>query len=382
MTRILVVGNGDQDCKQLLDLCHGAQFEVVAGHHTKCSLPWVQQQSPDLVLAQICNIGQHPFDFLTALRKEPSTVSMPYIFFGQGLTEEHRRQGMNRGADDYIVLPCGDRLILETIQARLDRWQTLKQQHEKSLEELRRNLTVALPHELRTPLQGIITSAELLREYWQTLDQEEITEITANIYLSSDRLNHLIQKFLLFFKLNVASHNPTERESLYRGSMGNSKFIMQLLAERAAQRFQRVKDLQFDLCEAAIAISEQWLGVIVDELVDNALKFSEPSLAKQRRGTTVEIRTEVVGEQWFLKIRDYGLGMSAENIARVGAYMQFDRMKYEQQGTGLGLAIVERIVKIYNGTMTIDSTVNEGTLITISLPLQSETEVEDPFIIG
>jgi signal transduction histidine kinase len=118
----------------------------------------------------------------------------------------------------------------------------------------------------------------------------------------------------------------------------------------------------------------------MEELVENAFKFSEDD--DRRDKSEVQIKNTVQNDQWQIRIRDYGRGMTPEQIRDVGTFMQFNRSQYEQQGTGLGLAIAERIVKIYNGTMTINSKLNQGTMVTVLLPLGNDNENDDDSIIG
>jgi signal transduction histidine kinase len=66
---------------------------------------------------------------------------------------------------------------------------------------------------------------------------------------------------------------------------------------------------------------------------------------------------------------DRGRGMSAQQIAWIEAYRQFDRPTYEQQGFGLGLAIAQQLAQIYGGQLIVDSILSQGTNVTISLPL-------------
>ncbi len=382
MTKVLVVDNHPETSGQLCELLLREDFQVSTANSESMAISLLEQESPDLILCNLDALRFNGLDFLCVVREKSTTATTPFIFLSSKFTEAQRREGMNLGADDYIVLPSEPEALLKTVHARLSRHQFFEQQSSQRLEELRRNLTVALPHELRTPLQGIITSSELLSEYWQTLDQDEIVEITQNINLSADRLNRLIQQFLVYFKLDLVAGNAKERQKWHFGSTSTSAILIQSISEKVAQRYGRLEDLQCEVCEAAIAISEKWLMVLVEEVIDNAFKFSQPEMLKDIAGTTVRIMTSTEGDRWIFKIQDQGRGMAEKDIENIGAYMQFNRLQYEQQGTGLGLAIAERIVKIYNGTMTIDSTVNEGTLLTISLPLHDATEVEDNFLIG
>jgi len=69
-----------------------------------------------------------------------------------------------------------------------------------------------------------------------------------------------------------------------------------------------------------------------------------------------------------LSVRDKGRGMTAAQIADVGAHMQFERRIHEQQGSGLGLAIVRRLAELYGGELTIESEPNQFTLVRVTLP--------------
>jgi signal transduction histidine kinase len=69
-----------------------------------------------------------------------------------------------------------------------------------------------------------------------------------------------------------------------------------------------------------------------------------------------------------LSVSDQGSGFSTEQIARIGAYMQFDRRMHEQQGLGLGLTIAKRLVALHGGTLSIESTKEQGATIIAKMP--------------
>ena len=77
-------------------------------------------------------------------------------------------------------------------------------------------------------------------------------------------------------------------------------------------------------------------------------------------------------EDVILTVADRGRGLSAEHIARIGAYMQFDRKMHEQQGLGLGLTICKRLTELHGGTLTIESEQGAGTVVTVKLPKVAE----------
>lgn len=138
--------------------------------------------------------------------------------------------------------------------------------------------------------------------------------------------------------------------------------MIQTICERIANTYGRPNDLHLYVQSAVVPIPAQDLTKIVYELVDNAFKFSKPQ-------APVQINAAVEGGQYVLVVSDQGRGMAPEQIARIDAYVQFERAKYEQQGSGLGLAIVRRLVELVNGTFGIESVVEHGMTARVALLL-------------
>jgi signal transduction histidine kinase len=85
----------------------------------------------------------------------------------------------------------------------------------------------------------------------------------------------------------------------------------------------------------------------------------------------VKVTTSEVPNQLVLTVNDRGRGFSADQMSRIGAYMQFDRKMQEQQGQGLGLSIAKRLTELHGGTLTIQSENGAGTSVIVKLPKSS-----------
>jgi two-component system sensor histidine kinase/response regulator len=133
-------------------------------------------------------------------------------------------------------------------------------------------------------------------------------------------------------------------------------------AQTAAETTGRTADVTFSVANASLAMADDHVRKLIHELVDNACKFSAA-------GTPIEISGEPAGDHYRLAITDRGRGLKPEQIAAVGAYMQFDRRLHEQQGSGLGLAIAQRLARLYDGDLLINSEYGSGTTVTVTLPL-------------
>ncbi|RMG75750.1 MAG: ATP-binding protein, partial [Chloroflexi bacterium] len=128
------------------------------------------------------------------------------------------------------------------------------------------------------------------------------------------------------------------------------------------QLHQREADIEFNLCEeVAIRITDYDFSKIVEEIIDNAIKFSKP-------GTAIKVTSFYDQDYFTFTVTDHGCGMSQKQINAIGAYMQFERWLYEQQGSGLGLAIVKRFVELYDGSIIITSVPQKETSVTIRIP--------------
>jgi two-component system sensor histidine kinase/response regulator len=100
-------------------------------------------------------------------------------------------------------------------------------------------------------------------------------------------------------------------------------------------------------CEpASLALPDGLLGPVIRQLVDNALKFSNP-------GILIRIVGAVTDESGYdLTVTDGGRGFPLEQVSRIAAFVQFDRERHEQQGLGLGLAIVRGFADLVGGSLT------------------------------
>ena len=106
---------------------------------------------------------------------------------------------------------------------------------------------------------------------------------------------------------------------------------------------------------------------LVEEVVENAFKFS-------RAGSPVQIFGGEDQYGYRLSVNNSGRALTAEQIARIGGFMQFDRQRYEQQGTGLGLIIAKRLAQLCGGQLEISSS---GHLTNVAIWLPSDQRMAE-----
>jgi two-component system, sensor histidine kinase and response regulator len=268
------------------------------------------------------------------------------------------RRGMDLGADDYLTKPFTHEELMAAVNARLEKQAEVERRSEKKLDELRGNITLALPHELRTPLNGIIGLASIIIEDYATVPREEILESAHYIHESALRLHRLIENFLVYSQIALMA-SESKRIELSNGMPPASvENCLPELIRSVATRFKRDGDLQLLLEPAHLFVPEENLKKIVEELVDNAFKFSTP-------GQVVEVHGEIRDNAYHLAIKDLGRGMTTEQISKIAPHIQFDRKTYEQQGAGLGLIIAKRLTELLGGQFSIESKPGVETVVRV-----------------
>lgn len=359
MTKILIIDD-DAALREVVRLALESEgFDVLEAGDGKEGVERAVEELPDLILCDVRMEKMDGYATLTALRNNTVTALLPVILMTGQADSAGMRQGMELGADDYLPKPFKVDQLIAAVEARRRKQQTLKEQASKQLSALRANISLSLPHELLTPLNGIFGFADILSSDAKTLSPEEVESMAKAVRDSAERLHRLIQNFLLLAHLEIHADGP---EPLLRDLPKENLRPRAEEVARGKAREDRLADLRLTMCDVEAPIRMEYWVKIVEEIVDNALKFSEV-------GTPVTVSLSEQGHQAVMKVQDRGRGMRPEHIAEIGAYMQFERRFYEQQGSGLGLAIAKRLTELHGGRLSVSSRAGHGTEVEIVLPL-------------
>jgi len=361
MKRILVIDD-EEWLREMVHIALGQKgFDVIEAENGAVGIEKARKELPDLIL---CDVNMEKVDgylTLSALRNEPATAAIPFILMTGLADNAGMRHGMELGADDYLPKPFTIEGLYAAVEARLKKAQALRQEAEKKLADLRDNLTLMLPHELRTPLNGILAYGEILAAEASTLPAREIAEMGQVIHDSGKRLERLVENFLIYAQIELLGADMQKIGALRQKQTQSPARLIEEHARGQAQAAKRGDDLALNLADHAVPMSEGYLAKIVDELVQNAFKFSEA-------GKRVSVGLSASPTGVMLSVTDQGRGFSTEHITKVGAYMQFDRKIQEQQGLGLGLVIARRLTELHGGTLSIQSERGGATTVTVRLP--------------
>src|SRR5258706_9777907 len=362
MTKILIIEDEAQILENVIEILEMESFHVRGAANGRRGLEIATEFVPDLIICDIMMPEVNGYDVLMELQNSPELSVIPFIFLTARASRVDIRKGMSLGADDYLTKPFSAPELLQAVSARLGKRETLANVYSQQVEELRESFMMAVPHEVRTPLSGIMGYSSMMIEDHQSVPPEEILKMSQRIYNAAVRLHHLFENYLLYAQIEIMSRDPRRMASLKEHRTNYPSVIIHTIALARAEAYNRHPDLLVELVDAEVQIAEDSLGKIAEELIDNAFKFSKGD-------TTVHVTSTVANGNYCLQIIDQGRGMSDEAIARIGAYMQFERKIHEQQGVGLGLILARKFTEVYSGRLTIERVLEQGTTVTVLLPL-------------
>lgn len=363
MEKILVIEDETNIAKNIKQILELSNFYTITAEDGDDGVELAKEEIPDLILCDVMMPKLDGYQVIAKLKKEQKTENIPLIFLTAKSDRPDFRKGMELGADDYLTKPFTPEELLTAVKTCLARHQKIKQRTQAKIDGLTSKIQKALPHELYTPLNGIMASASLLKEYAESLSVEEIKELAQMLLESSEKLQEVSEKFIFYSYLELILNNPKKLEQIRQRQYHTlPKNLIETVAKKEAINFDREEDLVLELQEGSVKIADIHLQRIVRELINNAFKFS-------RQGQQVKILGRVSDENSYnILIINEGSGMMPEQLKQIGLFQQFHEKLPHHQGCGLGIAIARKLTEIYQSSMGIESFADHQTIIHIILP--------------
>ena len=234
---------------------------------------------------------------------------------------------------------------------------------EKQLNEIKSRFVSMASHEFRTPLSTILSSATLVAKYPTTEENEKRQKHIRRIKDSVSHLNGLLEDFLSLGKLEEG------KVTVHISSFTVKDFIEDIIEEmRAIQKEGQQIHLDYS-GEGTSTTDKRLLKNILINLLSNAIKFSPEK-------SNVWIIAENKKNKLKITIKDEGVGIPEEDLHHIFATFFRAKNVTNIEGTGLGLPIVKRYLDLLNGTVSLQSQLNVGTIATVTLPLLIENGSE------
>src|SRR5579872_563718 len=405
----VVLADDNADMREYLARLLSPAYDVIAVGNGEEALVEAKRSRPDLVLTDVMMPRLDGFQLLRALRADPTLREMPVVVLSARAGEEAKVEGLQMGADDYLVKPFSARELLARIAANIElakarsesarrlreEAQILEQrvaaeiaERMKAEQAVRQNqrmetigqLTGGVAHDFNNLLQVIVGNLYVLRQRALTgASSPDDLNLVEGAIRGAKRAATLTQRLLAFSRRQPLDPKPLDVNRLVSGM---SELLRRTLGENIA-------------IETVLAGGLWRISIDASELENALLNLAVNARDAMPEGGRLTIETANThideayaaayeelnpGQYVMIAISDTGIGMTKEVIAK--AFEPFFTTKDTGQGTGLGLSQVYGFVKQSGGHVKIYSEPDQGTTVKVYLPRlideRAESAVEGP----
>jgi two-component system, cell cycle sensor histidine kinase DivJ len=360
--------------------------DVISRHSRNGAVQFISPAAESLLGTQVSQLTGHGLFDRVHVADRPAylTAMSAAARGGEAKSVEFRlKRDDTRGAVDFIWVEMRCRPLEQSAVATgeaevvaVTRDITDRKMQEQALELARGAAEAAdaaktrflatMSHELRTPLNAIIGFSEMIaREDSLMLDAARRKEYAQLINDSGQHLLGVVNGILDMSKMETGNFEIAPQTFAPRAAVIN---CCNLLALKARENgIDLIANLPQDL--PALNADPCAFKQIVLNLVSNSIKFTE-------RGGRVTVGAQVEGTRLVLRVTDTGVGIGPEDLKLIGAPFFQAGKTYQRrhEGTGLGLSIVKSLVALHSGEFKVQSKVDEGTTVTVAMPLVFEKQ--------
>ena len=362
----IVLADDHVDMRNYVGRLLRERYEVETVADGEAALAAVHARRPDLVLTDVMMPGLDGFGLLRQLRSDPRTRAIPVIMLFARAGEDAHVEGLEAGADDYLIKPFSARELLARVGAQLEaareaarREAALERRVLERTAQLRAAhqelaaFSCSISHDLRGPLRAIHGFARLLLDDYAPHLDAEAQHYLHRMCDNALRMGHLIDDLLAFARL---SHEPLRTQPVLPAEL-----VQQALEDvRQEGEPRRVELAIGDLpsCQADPALLKQ----VFVHLLGNALKFT-----RGREVAHIEVGCRDIDGARIYYVRDNGVGFDMQYAHQL--FGVFQRLHHAEHfpGRGIGLALAQRIVQRHGGRIWAEGAVDQGATFSFML---------------
>jgi two-component system sensor histidine kinase/response regulator len=311
-TKLLLIDDEVELLENLRDLLVLTGFQVDTATSGNKGIKKIQGENYDVLITDISMPDGDGYKVLEYVKSREDLVNIPLIFLTAKLEFESQRQGIEIGAEDYLMKPIAIDTLEKAIRGALSKKDKREKFLQKNIQHFISEERKVKYHELRTPLFGLLSAIEFLKSNWTNLPLEQISKILDDSHTSAVRMNKSLLNLQRWTELSQQKIGIKTRISAKEFLKEKIKKSDKLIDSSSSDIIFNFEKSQFDY--------------IFEELISNARRF-DPNEE---------------GIEIFLSDKTVRIVNRHNYIENYGSFTpmpfsQINREKYEQQGLGLGL---------------------------------------------
>jgi signal transduction histidine kinase len=367
---VVLLADDNADMRNYVGRLLSEHYDLIMATDGEEAFEKMLTRPPDLVLTDIMMPRLDGFGLLKKIRNHPELKATPVIFLSARAGEESKVEGLEAGADDYLVKPFSARELIARVDSnlRIDAARRLAAQErltselqkmnatlQQSNEDLRQFAHVA-SHDLREPVRKVKVYTGRLQEDNATAFSPRARTYLEKINSAANRMLSMIEGVLHYSTIN-STEQETEAVDLNRIIRGiETDLELPIGQKKATLHYSQLPTIE----GAAVLLYQLFYN-----LINNSLKFSRADVPCR-----IEIAAKVDGDQALIRLTDNGIGFDQEQAERIFDTFYRLNAKDKYEGTGLGLSLCKKIVLRHGGEIEAAGKKGEGSEFRIRLPVK------------
>lgn len=316
----------------------------------------IEKEIPSLILLDINMPDMDGYEVCRRIKEVEKWKEIPIIFLTAQNQTENLIEGFEAGGVDYITKPYKSEELLVRVKNHLE----LAESRRTILEmnRSRDKIYSIIAHDIRSPLSGILMTLDTIDQGYLDPNSEDFKEIIHQLKIRTKDTTTLLTSLLNWTRnqdMNVVLH-PKET-NINQLIISSIQLLEEVAKNKSIAIVNEISEPINSWCD------EVSINTVIRNIISNAIKFTPSNGSITIKGKELENTVEI-------SITDTGVGMPEEAIRKIFE----DNQHYSssgtnnEQGTGLGLMLVKDFLKKNNGSLQVQSKLNEGTVFTVSLP--------------
>jgi two-component system sensor histidine kinase/response regulator len=369
--RILIVDDDPRNIRLLRGILFSEPYDLVIAQSGTEALQIIDSHPPDLVLLDIMMPSMNGFEVCKHIKGSPRLRIIPVVIVTALSDVSDRIEAMRAGADDFLNKPV-DATELVVRMRSLIRMRQLYTEIERITAQ-RLQFMAGIAHNLRSPLNALTLSIELLADFVPTKD-EQLSPIWQNIKTCLDNIQMLSNDIMNYYQIEAGQLR-----------LQLAEYPLQMLIEEvhrlALPLASRVEFVVGPIPPIALKMDRKIISQILLNLITNAIKYTEAGGRIRLRAYDLSTEKYTLPVNHYppvlalpssgvvIEIADTGRGIHPDDFTRV--FAEFDRLRASAgrtEGVGLGLPVSQRLVRVHGGELWFASTYGQGSTFAFFLP--------------
>ncbi len=338
-----------------------SRFEVQAVSDGEAALDAARAHPPDLVLSDVMMPKLDGFGLLRALRADPRLREIPIILLSARAGEESRIEGIEAGADDYLVKPFSARELIARVETHV-KVSRMRREANAALQRANADLqqfAYSASHDLQEPLRMVTVYSELLQQQFADKLGPTGHEYLGYAIQGAMRMDSLLRDLRTYTQVSALGQEPkkdVDATTVLDKALANLEFAIK---ESGASLSRTVLP--------SVHMFEFQLEQVFQNLIANAIRYRRDVPPR------ISIAAERQGEEWLFSVQDNGIGIDPQFQKQIFGIFKRLHSASEYPGTGMGLAICQRIMERAGGRIWVESESGKGSTFYFTIPLGTKS---------